>query len=42
MISFLKGLQTGGTGAGSKFFDYNSDGIQDLIVDPMTGIQLDH
>ena len=31
-----------GTGASSKFFDYNSDGIQDLIVGPMTGIQLDH
>ena len=42
MTKFPQEATNWGTGASSKFFDYNSDGIQDLIVGPMTGIQLDH
>ena len=31
-----------GTSASSDFFDYNKDGILDLIIGPMNGIQRDH
>ena len=31
-----------GSSASSDFFDYNNDGILDLIVGPMNGIQLNH
>ena len=31
-----------GTAASSAFFDYNKDGVQDLIIGPMNGIQRDH